>query len=67
MAVNVAIVGFWLSTTVTVCVDVAVLPDPSVTVHVTVLPPNTNVAGLAMIDATLQLSDAVGLVNCELA
>ena len=56
-----------MSVTVTICVDVAVLPDPSVTVHVTVLAPFTKVAGVATTLATLQLSAAVGLVNCELA
>ncbi len=60
-------VGFWLSVTVTVCVDVAVLPDPSVTVQVTVLAPSTREAGEATTLATLQLSPDVGAVSCELA
>ena len=34
------IVGFTLSVTVTVWLHVAVLPDPSVTVHVTTVVPN---------------------------
>ena len=55
-----------MSVTVTVCVDDAVLPDPSVTVQVTVLAPFTKLAGVATTLATLQLSPVVGLVNCEL-
>jgi hypothetical protein len=56
------IVGFWLSVTVTSCVAVAVLPDPSVTVHVTVVAPRGNVAGASFIVvATEQLSAVVGV------
>jgi hypothetical protein len=39
------IVGFSLSTTVTLCVQVAVLPRPSVTVHVTLVVPTGNSDG----------------------
>ena len=56
-----------MSVTVTICVDVAVLPDPSVTVQVTVLAPFTKITGVAKTLATMQLSAVVGLVNCELA
>ena len=64
------IVGFSLSVTVTVCVQLAVLPLPSVTIHVTVVDPigNKYVAGLivapptwAMTPDTLQLSPVVGV------
>jgi hypothetical protein len=56
-----AIVGFSVSFTVTVCEHVAVFPDPSVTVHVTVVAPNGKIAGaLFVTDATEQLSDVVG-------
>jgi hypothetical protein len=58
------IVGFVLSFTVTVCVAVAVLPDPSVTVHVTVVTPNGNVAGALFVTlATEQLSDVIAEPN----
>ena len=67
MAVKVAIVGSCVSVTVTVWVEVAVLPLPSVTIQVTVFGPATKLAGLATTLATLQLSAAVGAVNCELA
>ncbi len=60
-------VGFCESKTVTVCVHVAVLPLPSVTVQVTVLAPKLKLAGLATTLATLQLSDVVGAVNWLLA
>ena len=67
MAVNVAIVGFCVSFTVTVWVEVAVLPLPSVTVQVTVFGPATKLAGVATTLTTEQLSFAVGAANCELA
>jgi hypothetical protein len=55
------IVGFVLSITVTVCMDIAVFPDPSVTVHVTAVVPNGNVAGALLVtEATVQLSAVVG-------
>ena len=61
-------VGFCVSSTVTICEQVAVLPLPSVTVQVTVLGPATRLAGEAITLATLQLSaTVVGAVNCELA
>ena len=63
----VAMLGFWVSITVTVCVEVLVNPEPSVTVQVTKLEPKTKLAGEAITLATLQLSAAVGGVNCELA
>ena len=56
-------VGSWLSTTVTICVEVAVFPEASVAVHVTVFAPNTKEAGVATTLATLQLSEADGAVN----
>jgi hypothetical protein len=41
--------------------DVAVFPDPSVTVHVTVVVPNGKVAGALLVTAaTVQLSAVVG-------
>ena len=50
-----------LSTTVIVCVAVAVLPLPSVTVHVTTVSPNEKLVGaLLVVEATLQLSAVVG-------
>jgi hypothetical protein len=55
------IVGDSVSFTVTIWSHVAVNPDPSVTVHVTVVFPSGNVAGaLFVTDATEQLSDVVG-------
>ena len=49
------------STTVTVVLAVAVLPEPSVTVHVTVVSPSGNTAGASLVVlATLQLSAVVG-------
>ena len=55
------IVGFWLSDTVTVCVHVAVLADPSVTVQVTVVTPSGKVAGASFVtEATEQLSAVIG-------
>ena len=59
--------GGILSTTVTVCEQVAVLPLPSVTFHFTAFAPNTKLDGDATTLATLQLSEPVGAVNCELA
>ena len=56
-------VGFWLSITVTVWVVVAVLPEASVAVHVTVFGPATKEAGVATTLATPQLSEADGAVN----
>jgi hypothetical protein len=61
------IVGFVLSFTVTVCVAVAVLPEPSITVHVTIVVPNGNVAGALFVTlATEQLSDVVGVPKVTL-
>ena len=55
-------VGAWLSITVTVCVQVAVFPDGSVTVQVTVVLPNANTEGaLFVVEAMEQLSWLVGL------
>ena len=54
--------GFWLSVTVTVCVQVFVLPLTSVTVHTTLVVPTGNCAGALLVtDATPQLSLTVGL------
>ena len=63
IADKVVMVGSWLSTTVTVCVDVAVFPEVSVTVHVTAFGPATKEAGVAITLATPQLSEVVGAVN----
>ena len=56
------IVGFTLSITVTSCVAVAILPDPSVAVHVTVVAPNGNASG-ALFDTEEieQLSNVIGV------
>ena len=51
-----------LSTTVTTCVAVAVLPEASVTVQVTVVSPTGKLAGASLVVvATLQLSEVVGV------
>jgi hypothetical protein len=56
-----AIVGIWLSDTVTVWVHVLVLPAASTTVQVTVVTPIGKVAGALLVtDATAQLSDVTG-------
>ena len=61
-AAGAVMVGSMLSTTVTTCVAVAVLPDPSVTVQVTVVAPNGKLVGaLLVVEATLQLSAVVGV------
>jgi hypothetical protein len=51
-----------LSTTVTVCVEVAVLLFPSV-VQVTVFGPFTKLAGERVTVTVVQLSEALGAVN----
>jgi len=54
--------GGMLSLTVTVCVHVFVLPDPSVTVQVTVVTPNGKEEGaLFVTKAIVQLSVAIGV------
>src|SRR5918993_1156378 len=56
--------GFSLSTTVTVCVAVAMLPAASVTFHVTVVVPRGNEAGASFVTASGgngQLSPVVGV------
>ena len=51
-----------MSVTVTICVALAVLPDPSVTVQVTVVLPSGNVAGALLVTlATEQLSAVVAV------
>ena len=56
------IVGSSISVTVTVCVHVAVFPEPSVTVHTTVVVPIANATGaLFVTEATEQLSAVVGV------
>jgi hypothetical protein len=56
------IVGFVLSTTVTVCVAVAVLPAASATVQVTVVVPSGNAVGALFVTvATAQLSELTGV------
>ena len=54
-------VGAILSTTVTVCDAVAVFPEPSVAVHVTVFAPSTKLPEALFAVVTEQLSAAVGL------
>jgi hypothetical protein len=61
------IVGLILSTTVTDCVEVAVKPAPSVAVQVTVFGPFAKLAGERVTVTVVQLSEAVGAVNWELA
>jgi hypothetical protein len=63
-----AIVGIWLSETVTVCVHVLVLPAASTTVQVTVVTPIGKVAGASLeTDATVQLSAVTGLPRSTVA
>jgi hypothetical protein len=52
-----------LSTTVTVCVEVAVLLFPSVAVQVTVFGPFTKLAGERVTVTVVQLSEALGAVG----
>jgi hypothetical protein len=61
-AVGQLIVGSSRSFTVTICSQVALLPEPSVTVQVTVVLPKGKIAGaLFEIFATVQLSDDKGV------
>jgi hypothetical protein len=62
-AVGQVIVGYWVSVTVTICVQVAVRPLPSVTVHVTVVEPIGYVVLVWSLEtlATVQLSAVVGV------
>ena len=61
-------VGSILSTTVTSCVAVAVLPDASVTVQVTVVVPTGKLFGASFVVlATLQLSAVVALPKVTFA
>ena len=58
------IVGFSVSITVTCCVQVAVFPWMSVTVHVTVVVPTGKTEGALLVtEATPELSDVVGVPN----
>ena len=61
------IVGSMLSTTVTICVAVAVFPDPSVAVHVTVVLPSGKLAGASFDAVALQLSAIVGVPRVTFA
>jgi hypothetical protein len=64
------IVGGWVSFTVTINVDVAVLPAASVATQVTVVDPDTNIlpdAGEQTTELTEQLSVAVGEANVTTA
>ena len=61
------IVGSMLSTTVTICVAVAVFPDPSVAVHVTVVVPRGKLAGASFDAVALQLSAIVGVPRVTFA
>ena len=64
MFAGAVIVGFVLSTTVTTCVAVAVLPAASVTVQVTVVFPNGKAVGALFTTlATEQLSAVTGVPN----
>lgn len=63
-------VGLWLSLTVTVKLQVALLFDASVAVQVTVVVPRWNVepdAGTQLTEAPEQLSEAVGVVKLTTA
>jgi hypothetical protein len=61
MFAGAVMVGLMLSTTVTSCVAVAVLPAASVTVQVTVVLPNGNATGALFTTlATVQLSEVTG-------
>src|SRR5687767_5863427 len=56
------IVGSSASVTVTVCVQVAVFPPASVTVHVTVVTPVGKTAGASLVKETMvQLSEVTGV------
>ena len=56
------IVGAWLSTTITRCVQLLALPHPSVAVQTTGFVPTGNCEGALLVTLTLpQLSKAVGL------
>ena len=56
------ILGSTVSLTVTVCVVVALFPLASVTVHVTVVVPNKNIAGALLVTvAIVQLSVVTGV------
>ena len=58
------IFGFSVSLTVTICVQVAVLPEPSITVQMTVVLPKGKLAGALLVTlATVQLSDVTGVPN----
>ena len=58
------IVGNSVSITVTVCVHVAVFPEPSTTVQVTVVAPNGKASGASfVVEAIEQLSFVAGVPN----
>jgi hypothetical protein len=62
IATGAVITGFWVSSTVTVCVAVAVFPAASVAVHVTVVKPIGNIAGASFATvAPVQLSANIGV------
>src|ERR1043166_5545132 len=62
LAGQAVIAGGWLSTTVTICVQLVILPAMSVTVQWTSVGPTGNCVGASLIsDATAQLSLVVGL------
>ena len=56
-----AMSGFSSSVTVTICVSLAVLPEASVTIHVTVVLPSEKFAGASLVTVYEQLSAAVAL------
>src|SRR6266481_1143061 len=62
-----AMLGGWVSLTITVCGQVMLLPELSVTVHVTVLVPTGKSAGALLVMLTEpQLSAAVGVPRATL-
>ena len=66
IATGVVTFGAVVSTTVTNCVAIAVLPLASVTVQVTVVAPNGNVTGASLATvATEQLSEVTGVPNAN--
>ena len=67
IAVGATIVGFTVSTTVTVWLALTVFPLPSITVQVTVVVPIGNVDGALLVTlATVQLSNGTGVPKTTL-
>ena len=59
IAIGAMILGNCVSTIVTICVAVAVLPEPSTTVQVTVVAPSGNVAGASFVTLAIEQLSAV--------